>query len=143
LRKIQRPWLGVSFRIINGELNIKMSEVPPPEALRYVQPIGRWMASLVEPLLAIESGGSTINESPSRPIEYQATTSNYIGVNPTENLPSRTGRRESDHGERVRLSNGSLALEPKARPYPSYKAILGEPGPGRILNSDDVVVKIA
>ena len=47
---------GVGIWVVDGELDIEMSEVAPPEAFRDVQSVSRWMTGEVAPRLAIEAG---------------------------------------------------------------------------------------
>jgi hypothetical protein len=43
-RLVHRPWLGISLRVVDGQLEMKMPEVAPMEALRDMQRFGRRMA---------------------------------------------------------------------------------------------------
>src|SRR5271169_4868425 len=56
-RELHIPGLGISFRIVNGDQNIHISKILPPEALRYAQGVGGGTAVVIEPALIIETRG--------------------------------------------------------------------------------------
>src|SRR5215471_12728282 len=52
---IYRPWLGVSFRIVEGNGHIHASEVASPVALDRVQRVAMWTPRVIHPRFVVDS----------------------------------------------------------------------------------------
>src|SRR5215831_15078086 len=51
------PWFRVRLRVVNGDLNIHMTEILPMEFFDHVQSVGRRLSELIEPDFPVETDG--------------------------------------------------------------------------------------
>src|SRR5438046_10498138 len=85
---------GIRLGIVDGDLNIHVSEVLPSEALDHVQGIGGWPAQLIQPRLTVETF-AVDHQSVAIPLAGRVTHPGRVVVRPQltaihEDLPPET-----------------------------------------------------
>src|SRR5215831_19934226 len=91
---IHRPWLGVSFRIVEGNRHIHTSEVASPVALNRVQRVAMWTPRIIHPRFVVDSNGvhyERIAVPPADGVPYPRRLGILRQLPPVcENLPERS-----------------------------------------------------